>query len=57
MRSPGARSASGTNAAASPSIERHATIVRLIALRGVSALHVTITHDAQIAAAVVILES
>jgi holo-[acyl-carrier protein] synthase len=40
-----------------PTIERNATISRLMELRHVRAIHVTITHDAHIAAAVVILES
>ena len=40
-----------------PTIERNATISRLMALRNVRSIHLTITHDAAVAAAVVILES
>jgi holo-[acyl-carrier protein] synthase len=40
-----------------PTIERNATISRLMALRNVRTIHLTITHDASVAAAVVVLES
>jgi holo-[acyl-carrier protein] synthase len=40
-----------------PIIERNETISRLMEWRGVRAIHLTITHDAAVAAAVVVLES
>lgn len=40
-----------------PIVERNATIERLMELRGVRVIHLTITHDAEVAAAVVVLES
>lgn len=40
-----------------PAIELLGRAHELIAARGIKALHLTITHDAEIAAAVVILES
>jgi holo-[acyl-carrier protein] synthase len=40
-----------------PIIELHDRARRLVELRGVRTIHLTITHDAHVAAAVVILES
>ena len=40
-----------------PFIELHDRVQRLMVMRGVRNIHLTITHDAEIAAAVVVLES